>query len=114
MKMARKGFTLVEIMIVVAIIGILVAIAIPGFIKAREESQAKACQESQTKTAGSSQQYYLENNTTTTPAYSAVVGATLYLQHTPKCPTTDKPIVIPGFTSDASCPSGLAKHKLPL
>jgi prepilin-type N-terminal cleavage/methylation domain-containing protein len=41
---ARKsGFTLVEIMIVVAIIGLLAAIAIPNFIKARATSQANAC-----------------------------------------------------------------------
>ena len=42
--MSRKsGFTLVEIMIVVAIIGLLAAIAIPSFIKARAEPQAKGC-----------------------------------------------------------------------
>ena len=42
-KRTRAGFTLLEIIIVVAIIGTLAAIAIPGFIKARGQSQQKAC-----------------------------------------------------------------------
>ena len=43
MKQMKQGFTLVEIMIVVAIIGLLASIAIPSFMKARTQSQQNAC-----------------------------------------------------------------------
>jgi len=43
MKKMKQGFTLVEIMIVVAIIAILAAIAIPNFVKYRKESQQASC-----------------------------------------------------------------------
>ncbi|MGD0059491.1 MAG: type II secretion system protein [Verrucomicrobiia bacterium] len=41
LKQDRRGFTLVEIMIVVAIVGLLAALAVPGFVKARKQSQGR-------------------------------------------------------------------------
>jgi len=89
-KKAKQGFTLVEIMIVVAIIGILVTIAVPGFIKARIQAQGKACNENLAKIDGAKEQYALEENKSNGDAagFDVLVGQTLYIKKTPKCPSS--------------------------
>ena len=66
----KSGFTLVEIMIVVAIIGLLAAIAIPNFVKARTSSQANACINNLRQYDGAVQQYALENKLSSTATYT--------------------------------------------
>src|ERR1700747_2992200 len=58
----KQGFTLVEIMIVVAIIGLLAAIAIPNFVRARATSQKNACINNLRQIDGAKQQWALENH----------------------------------------------------
>ncbi len=75
----RAGFTLVEIMIVVVIIGLLAAMAIPAFQKVRVASQDKAVLNNARQMAAAADQYYLENGATFA-ASSNLVGATFYVK----------------------------------
>ena len=70
---ARKGFTLVEIMIVVVIIGLLAAMAIPAFAKVRQQSRLKAVTNNLRQIANAAQSYMMEKSTTQA-AYTDIVG----------------------------------------
>jgi prepilin-type N-terminal cleavage/methylation domain-containing protein len=82
---SNKGFTLVEIMIVVAIIGLLAAIAIPNFVRARTTSQMNACINNLRQVDGAKQQWALETKqaTNATPQFTDISP---YLKDSVICP----------------------------
>lgn len=72
----KKGFTLVEIMIVVVIIGLLAAMAIPAFQKVRQDSRKSAVENDARQLASAAQQYMLENDVTVIAhGYASATGA---------------------------------------
>jgi len=85
MKKREAGFTLVEIMIVVAIIGLLSSIAIPSFMKARTTSQQNACINNLRQIESAKEQWAMANMKATGAAIVSTDVDT-YMKTTPSCP----------------------------
>ena len=91
MRVAQKaagGFTLVEILIVVSIIGVLVSIAVPNFVKARSGSQKNSCIANLRQIDCAKRIWAFESRAPlgTAPETTDLFGATQYIRDEPKCP----------------------------
>jgi len=103
MKTNHKGFTLVEIMIVVAIIALLAAIAIPSFMKSRAESRKSACINNLRLIDHAKQQYGTSTNVAETYQITQS-DITAYLKTWPICPAAGPGSYTPGpLASNPSC-----------
>ena len=115
MKKRNQGFTLVEIMIVVAIIAILAAVAIPNFVKYRKTSQMNACISNMKQIQAAAEQAKLAGKSPTDE--EVMYGAKGYIKSKPTCPETKADYTVTDGTDGVTitCSGGDTDypHKLP-
>jgi len=122
----EKGFTLIELMVVILILGILVAIAVPIFNNARASAWQRTCQANLRTLDGAVQTYAADNPGATFPQnypqnYTDLENALKgkYVKEMPHCPQdSSKDYVVTPASGNTlppiiSCPNDSATHKYP-
>ncbi|MBL7069104.1 MAG: prepilin-type N-terminal cleavage/methylation domain-containing protein [Candidatus Omnitrophica bacterium] len=113
----KKGFTLVEIMIVVAIIGILASIAIPTYNKLRIDARASVCKANLKQIESAIDQWAFENSITSEDVSLESYEDEIYSYFAfgePSCPSGGENVFgSMGDSSRVTCSSGLEGHAYP-
>ena len=117
-RAGERGFTLIELMIVVAIIAILAGILIPNFVNARAQAQTAACESNLRSIATALELYYADNQVYPTASGAAVQPALLtangvaYLSNTPKDPAAQNGAATYALTTTQASGGGPATYTI--
>lgn len=110
---SKKGFTLIEIMIVVLIIAVLLAIAIPNFMKARDTSRAKACVANLRQIDTAKMQWAMDEKKVGTDVPTSANLIPTYIKNELSCPAGGV-YTINAVDTNPACPNvgEMSTHKL--
>lgn len=109
LKEGKAGFTLIEVIVVSAILVILAAIAVPSYMKSRLETNRNACIENMAKIASAVEQ--AKTMGFNEPTREQLFGADGFIRTVPVCPSTRLPYT---QFNPPRCPSGIEDHVCPL
>ncbi|MBN1901924.1 prepilin-type N-terminal cleavage/methylation domain-containing protein [Candidatus Sumerlaeota bacterium] len=110
----KKAFSLIEIMVIMAIMGILIAIVVPGYLRAVENTRGQTCQENLAQIESAKEQWALEfkhsdgapiNDSNAFLNDANIFGFNGYIKKTPKCPASGTYGVNP-IGADPTCSIG--------
>lgn len=107
----QRGFTLLEIMVVIFILGVLLTLALPSWMNARSRAQARTCSTNLRQIQRAKEQYALINRLSNGTPVQMSDLVPEYLQDEPFCPAAGgTPYTVNPIGTDPTCPTGLPDH----